>query len=172
MKMNDFTEEMAVVIPKDTTRPSHPTLRQARLDDIPVLMNMAQKLGVGPLEMLEPDPEETRIALETFIASDQKDVLMLVSHIDDRPVGCIAAYAFSPLFTKNKIAVEVFWYLEEEHRKGRRGLDMMKAFEYWAKLVGCKAVQYGWLVTSPESMKTLYEKTGAVFAEETYYKKV
>jgi GNAT superfamily N-acetyltransferase len=108
--------------------------------------------------------------LEKAIIGDQKDFLVLVSHHEGQPVGVLAAYAFTPVFTNQRIACEVFWYLEPQFRKGNRGTDMMRAYEYWAKLVGCVVAQYGWLVSSPEKMPILYERTGAGLAEQVYYK--
>lgn len=49
---------------------------------------------------------------------------------------------------------------------------MMKGYEYWAKLVGCRSVQYGWMNSSPESMKKIYALTGVKLAEEVYYKEL
>src|SRR5690606_13241410 len=149
----------------------HPTLRHARLEDIPALLQLGEKLFKdSPMEPMEFNPEKVRAQLEKAIISDQKDFLVLVSHVEDKPVGILAAYAFTPIFTDHRIACEVFWYLEPEYRKGTRGLDMMRAYEYWAKLVGCKVAQYGWLVSSPKNMPVLYERTGAELAEQVYYK--
>jgi len=149
----------------------HPSLRHARLDDVPELIELAKKLSAGsPMEALAVDYEKSRAAIEKAIISDQRDWLALVSHVDDKPVGVLVAYCFEPIFSSTKLAVEVFWYLDPEYRSGRRGIEMMQAYEYWARLVGCKVVQYGWLVSSPEGMKKLYERTGAELAEHVYYK--
>lgn len=155
-------------LPED---PRHPTLRHATLNDIPELMKLARKLFKGsPMEAMRIDIEKARAQLERAIISDHKDNLVLVSHDEGKIVGVIAAYAFYPIFSSERIACEILWYLEPEYRKGRRGLDMMKAYEYWAKLVGCTVAQYGWLTSSPETMIALYEKTGATLAEHVYYK--
>ena len=152
---------------------AHRTLRHARLEDVPELMKLGEKLFKdSPMETMKMSPEKIRAQLEKAIISGQKDFLVLVSYDGDKVVGVLAAYAFEPVFTDTRIACEVFWYLDPEYRKGSRGLDMMKAYEYWAKLVGCKVAQYGWLVSSPEKMKTLYARTGAKLAEHVYYKEL
>lgn len=149
----------------------HQTLRHARLADVPELIELAKGLAAGsPMEALSVDYDKARTQIEKAIISDQKEWLALVSHVDDKPVGVLVAYCFEPIFSRTKLAVEVFWYLDPEYRSGRRGIEMMQAYEYWAKLVGCKVVQYGWLVSSPEGMKKLYERTGAELAEHVYYK--
>lgn len=151
----------------------HKTLRHATLNDIPYCIELAKKLAKGsPIEAIDINVKKVREKLEAFIINAGRDFLCLVSYDGDKVVGVIAAYAFEPLFSDDKIACEVLWYLEPEYRKGRRGIDMMKAYEYWANMVGCKVVQYGWLASSPEGMKKLYELTGAELSEQIYYKKV
>lgn len=166
-------KEISLGIPVQEERPEvlHPTLRYATLEDIPHLLELGQKLFKGsPMEPMKFDPDKAKAQLEKAIIGDKKDFLVLVSYYEDRVVGVLAAYAFTPVFTNQRIACEVFWYLEPEFRKGSRGIDMMKAYEYWAKLVGCVVAQYGWLVSSPERMPVLYERTGADLAEQVYYK--
>ena len=157
----------------EVQKPQHPTLRLATLEDIPDLLRLAKELESGsPMERLSVDYEKVRMNLEKAIISNQTEWLALVSHVEGKPVGVLFAYCFEPIFSSQKLAVEVLWYLEPEHRKGRRGIDMMKAYEYWAKLVGCNVVQYGWMVNSPEGMKKMYERTGAELSEMTYYKEL
>ncbi len=171
MKIGIRQMELPKVVDESKDAPVHKTLRHARLDDVPQLIELARGLSEGsPMEALSIDFEKTRAGIEKAIISDQKDWLALVSHVEDKPVGVLVAYCFEPIFSKKKLAVEVFWYLDPEHRLGRRGIEMMQAYEYWAKLVGCDVVQYGWLVSSPEGMKTLYERAGAKLAEHVYYK--
>lgn len=162
-------------LPKESEQisPVHPTLRLGTLDDVPELIELAKKLVKdSPIEALHYDIGKIRQSLERFIISDPKEHLCLISHHEGKIVGVLCAYAFIPIFSLERLAAEVLWYLEPEYRKGRRGLDMMKGYEYWAKLVGCKSVQYGWMNSSPESMKKIYALTGVKLAEEVYYKEL
>jgi len=151
----------------------HKTVRHAVLEDIPRLLELTQQLQMdSPMEMIGVDFERTQEQMEAAIMNDMTQWLGLVSYDGDEIVGTLFAYAFQPIFSKHKVAVEVLMYLDPAHRKGRRGLDMMNAYEYWAKMIGCKVAQYGWLASSPKSMETLYEKRGAVLAEKVYYKEL
>lgn len=153
--------------------PVHKTLRHATLDDVPAILSMAEKLYKdSPMEKMSLDYDKTRREIEKVIVNNGAEYLALVSYEEDKAVGAIIAYTLTPVFSSDKIAIEIFWYLDPEYRKGTRGIAMMKAYEYWAKLVGCRIVQYGWLVSSPESLKTIYDKTGAVLSEQVYYKEL
>lgn len=148
------------------------TLRLAGLDDIPYLMDLAKTLyETSGWDLIPVDYQKGRQMFEKFIIEGQKDALVLISHDNGKPLGVLAAYAFTPLFSNSRVAVECLWYLEPEHR-GRRGVEMKQAYEYWAKLVGCEFVQYGVLSTSPEGLGKLYERDGMRMSEKVYIKKL
>lgn len=158
--------------PEAKPEPKHPTVRLATLEDVPRLLEIGATLYEGsPIEMIGVDPKKVRTALETAII-DQRKFLAIVSTKGEEIVGALVAYHFEPIFSDTRVACELLLWLDPEHRRGRRGVDMMEAYEYWAKLMGCKVVQYGFLANSPEKMEKLYEKTGAVFAEKMFFKKV
>lgn len=153
------------------TKATHRTLRHATLEDIPLLLEFAEALfDEAPLAPVRIDLSKVRAQLERLIASNQKEGLVLVSHDNGTPVGALVGIAHSPLFTSDLIASEVLWYLKPEFRKGRRGIDMMQAFEYWAKLIGCVTAQYGQMTTSPANLDSLYKWNNARLAEKIYFK--
>lgn len=150
---------------------AHQTLRFATLDDVDwIVQNGIQEFKDSPYFDFGVDQRKTRALFERLIADGQNDAVVLISHDAGSPVGVLAAYAFQPLFSRSKIAIECLWFLTESNRKGSRGHDMMKAYEYWARLVGCSHVQYGLLTTSPERMEILYRKTGATETERIFTK--
>lgn len=143
-------------------------LRFATLEDISVILEMAQKLYVGsPYEVFTMDANKTRKMLEKFIVEGQKDFLVLLA-TDPKIVGVLVGYAFEPLFSNDRAAIEALWYLDPEHRSSKIGQQMMDAFEYWAQSQGCKVIQYGMLSSSPPGMERLYERRGLVLAEKIF----
>lgn len=149
------------------------TLRHAGLNDIPDIMEMAKKLFYGsPYETLNLDVNRARVELERFIIESNKDFMVVLSHDDGKPVGVVAAYAFKPLFSSEKVAVECLLYLEPEYRSSRRGKELTDAYEYWAKLVGCSVVQYGLLSNADAKMADFYTRIGATEVEKVYYKDI
>jgi hypothetical protein len=157
----------------DTDTQTHKTLRHASLDDIPWIIEKAvQEFHDSPYLGFGVDKIKARQLLEKIIVEGQDKGFVLISHAEGKPVGCLVAYSFQPLFSQQKVATEALWFLLEEYRKTSRGLDMMKAYEYWAKLVGCSHVQYGLLSTSPARMQSLYDRTGAVQTEKIFTKRI
>lgn len=155
---------------------THPTLRFATLEDVPRLLEIGAELYSGsPIEMIGYDRKKVREGLETAII-DTRKFLALVSTKKtgdtEEIVGALVAYHFLPIFSNNRVACELLLWLDPEHRRGRRGLDLMEGYEHWARLMGCTVVQYGFLANSPPKMETLYERTGAVFAEKMFFKRI
>lgn len=150
--------------------PKHPTLRLATLEDVPALMQIGEELYRGsPVEKIGISMKKVRTAVERAII-DQRTFLAIVSVKGSEIVGALVAYHFTPIFSDNRVACELLMWLDPEHRRGRRGVDMMEAYEYWAKMMDCKVAQYGFLANSPPKMEKLYERTGAEFAEKMFFK--
>jgi GNAT superfamily N-acetyltransferase len=151
----------------------HPTLRHATLEDVPFIVDLAKELAKNsPYDDIGIDYAKTRQMMEKFVIEGQVEYLALISHDNGEPVGAIFAYAFVPLFSKNKVGVEVFFYVKPEYRKSQRGQDLRKAFEYWANLVGCKHVQGAILSNSPEGMEKFWEHSGYKLSEQVFMKEL
>lgn len=146
------------------------TLRLGTLADVDQILALSHDLFNGsPFSDLVIDDAKAKKHIEAAILNPHM-WLVLVSHEGDKVVGCLIAYTFKPIYSEAKIACEVVWQLLPEYRKGRRGLDMMNAFEYWAKLMDCVICQYGWMATSPSRMEELYVKRGLKMVEKVYFK--
>ena len=149
------------------------TLKQASLDDVPAIMAMGEKLYKDSVyQNMKLDLVRARQMLEKFIIEGAEDYMVVLSHDNGKPVGVIAAYVFTPLFSSDKVATEVLLWLEPEYRTTQRGKELMDAYEYWAKLVGAKLVQYGLLSTADPRLGLFYKRRGAFEAENVYYKEI
>lgn len=155
----------------DETEGEHPSLALAGLNDIDDILELAKEFHVEtPYSPLNLDLTKIRVSLEKFIIEQGTDHLVLLSKSEGKVVGVLAAYAYEPLFSRERMAIELFWYLKPEFRRGSRGTEMMDAYEYWARKAGCVLVQYGVLASSPDGMKKLYERRGMDLTEQIYQK--
>lgn len=149
------------------------TLRHASLDDIPDLIKMGKILYEGSsYANLRLDESRIRMMLEKFIIEGTENFLVLISHDNGKPVGSLVAYAFQPLFSSEKMATEVLLWLEPDYRTTQRGKELLDAYEYWAKLIGCTAVQYGLLSTADPRLAKFYERRGAEEIEKVYVRRL
>jgi GNAT superfamily N-acetyltransferase len=153
------------------TEKSTETLRHATLGDVDAILDMAKRLYEGSVyETISVDYVRARQMLERFIIEGNKEFLVMLSHDKGKPVGVIAAYAFQPLFSSEKVATECLLWLEPEYRTSARGKELLDAYEYWAKLIGVSVVQYGLLASADPRLAAFYNRRGAVEVEKVYYK--
>lgn len=150
---------------------THPTLRFAGLNDIDAILDLAKELYKdSPYSPLSVNPVKVRATLEKIIVESKGEYVILLSVDGQEIVGVLVGYVYSPVFSDDRIAIEMLWYLKPEHRSGNRGVDMMDAYEYWAKGVGAKVIQYGYLSSSPEGMLKLYRRRGFELSEQIFQK--
>jgi GNAT superfamily N-acetyltransferase len=152
---------------------AYETLRFGSLNDIDTIIAMADKLHKRSVyHSLSLDLKKVRAGLERFIVEGQSNFLVLVSEDNGKPVGILVAYAYEPIFSQDRVAIEVLWFLEDEYRKSTRGVEMADAFEYWAKMIGCKLAQYGYLSSADPGMQKFYERRGMKMVEMVYHKEL
>lgn len=149
-------------------------VRLATLDDVDDIIRLATMIGVNSMfSKLSVDLTKLRGSITDFVLDKSGDRFVLVSVDGDKVVGSVAGYCYAPLMTHEKIAVEVLLALDEEFKTLGRGKEMMDAYEYWAKMKGCRQIQYGFLTEGADPrMKKMYERRGFTMGEETFYKMI
>jgi GNAT superfamily N-acetyltransferase len=88
-------------------------------------------------------------------------------------VGMVAGTAQEFLFSDDKIAGELVWWVDPEYRRGSYGRDLHDAFEYWADKVGCKVITMALLEDQKaDKVARLYERKGYRQAERAFIKTI
>lgn len=152
---------------------THKTLRHATLADVPILVDHAYKLyQQSTYSYVSWDRDRAQQMIEKAIVEGGKDFLVLLSYDGDKIVGGVMAYAFEPLFSRERVAVESYLWLDEEFRTSRRGSELLDAYEYWCKLVNVKIAQVGLLASADPRMAKFYERRGYRVGETVYYKEL
>lgn len=85
--------------------------------------------------------------------------------------GGIGGLTHPDLLSGQLCAVELFWYVKPEFRKGLWPVRLLKEFERWAEKSGCRTVAMVYMQDSqPEKMKEFYERSGYRLQESHYIK--
>lgn len=110
--------------------------------------------------------------IATFIEKPV-DRIMILAMDGDKPVGFIAAVASETLLTRDKLAHEMAWWMEPEYRKSRVALELVQAYEFWAKKVGCKLIQMSTVETDQvEKISKYYSRKGYRLIERSFLKEI
>lgn len=150
------------------------TMKVAQPDDIQKLPELLLEFfRASPFQDYHFNQDKVFNTLQKMCI-DRKNSIVLLSMDGDTPVGIIAGQKVLPTFADDEVALELAWYLKPEYRKSRRGLELLDGFEEWAKLVGCKFVQYSILKTGEDdnAVEKIYKHRGFHQTEAGFQKRL
>lgn len=97
--------------------------------------------------------------------------LWVIETEDNEIVGVLGGLCTPMFFSEEKVAIEAFWYVREDHRHGTGGFRLLEEFERWAKNVGAQYVHLAFMnKIHPEKMSEFYERRGYTKLETIYRK--
>ena len=137
-------------------------VREATQEDIDWVMTFSTKFLQAFKSPVNLDEDATRVWLKRLIASPNGVVLMAER-------GAFGAIAQPKYYDPKDIAaVELFMYAEDG-----RGLELIKAFEQWAKRQGASTTVLANIPTKrAQTLEALYRRRGYRLAEIAYTRPV
>lgn len=143
-------------------------LKLATHDDFPDIKRLALAFAnASPYKDLGIDEERIDDIIVTFLQSDKRDRIILLWMKDGKAVGILAGMIETNLFNMKKMAGDLMWWIDPEHRGGRAASEMMKALEYWARQRQCQILV---MVDLLGNLNKLYTRKGFIQRETTYMK--
>lgn len=98
--------------------------------------------------------------------------IIILGLLEGQPIGMLAASVQPIIFSKARIATEVLWWVDVEHRQSRVGFQLIEAFEYWAGEVAKADLQQLCTLNGEyaELAGAYYERRGYKLSEKAYLK--
>lgn len=147
------------------------SLKLAAPEDLQDFLRMSKLFHEESPFHLVTTVSESRLTslFQTAIDSKHTQVLILLLQSEQKSVGMLVGMVGSPVFSDDLIASELAWYIEPEFRGSRKALQLVYAYEEWARRMGCKNVSMSLLTTLADASKT-YERLGYTKTEISYLK--
>lgn len=146
------------------------TLRLGRFEDIPAILELFREFyKTTPFAHLTYDEEKVKRTLLHGLP-DRQNYVCLCSTENDIPVGLLAGAKVDHTFISEPIATEIAMFITPAYRKGKRALEMLRAYEGWAKAVGCAEATLSRLIPSDDTIGKLYLRLGYTEVEAAYRK--
>lgn len=146
------------------------SLRLATKEDYPHLIRMARRFHeASPYSDLEFSEEQSRAVFDKYLNSNKTEIVIILSEDTDGPTGMIIGAAASLPFSKDKVASELAWWVDEDKRGSKDSLMLFKAYQDWARRVGSKITQMA-MLDDVTNLNKFYLKQGFVPAERSYIK--
>src|SRR5687767_8203662 len=126
-------------------------LRIAIVDDVDHVVKMVMKFAENsPFKDYVEEAVVRQIA-EDLIETDNSQKIILL-HGEE---GLLAGQAIPFVFGTKLMATEVWWWVDPDARGKSVGKELLEAFEFWAKKVGCALITMSSL---DETIGKYYEK--------------
>ena len=146
------------------------TIRYATEDDLDAIDAMCAKFlkytSYGSI--ISPESGEIRLALKRVFDNGA----IFVADKGGAPVGFLAALICPAWFSPTtKMAIELAWWMEEEHRVGTAAMRLMFAYEQWAMDNGAKFICMSDLVINGQTpLGNMLERMNYRMTERTFIK--
>jgi len=114
---------------------------------------------------------QSKLLENYLLAINHDDFLILLAEENGEVVGMLAAGITSPMFSDDKVATELAWFIDKEHRGSSMSLRLIKEYEKWAKGNGCKYTSMMDL-DQLNNLQRLYERQGYSLVEKTFIKEL
>lgn len=140
--------------------------RKARMSDLNQLVFMARKFWEeSPYNGFSFASDKIAAWFRNAIDDETCFVGVIAS---DKVHGMIAGQLISPVFSHDKVAAEIAWYVHPDFRHSSVAMRLIKEYENWAKTA--KVSNFSMLSTSPAVVKDVYTRLGYSPVEITYQK--
>ena len=148
------------------------TIRQAHIDDVPVLAMMGEKFYQYSAfkDYVPYDAESAASKLAQLLLTG---FLYVAEHNEDGVIATLAGTMNTLWFNNGlPVATELAWWVEEKHRKSPVGIRLYKAFEKWAFDRGVTTITMSDLIIKDQApTDKLFKKMGYSVVERAHIKK-
>lgn len=143
------------------------SIELATLKDIDVVYDLCLAFYQASAYTFPIDMTYGKAFLATHL-SNPNHLGLLYYQDQDHPVGCLLAISGAHPFFPVKIANELVWWVQPEHRS-LKSFELLEAYEYWARIIQkCDLV----CLTASDDPRVdkLYKRKGYILKERSYYK--
>lgn len=119
-------------------------LKIAGEQDLPAFLMLTEELFANTIysQFTKFDEKYVTSAFKDSLEAGQEEACTVLLFQDEVPVGVITMSKMA-LMGDNSIATELVFWIKPEARDQGSLLMLTRAYRYWAKLVGCKAMYLG-----------------------------
>jgi GNAT superfamily N-acetyltransferase len=140
-------------------------IRIATIEDLDLIYSMAKEFAKQSPYTEFVNYDYLLEMIKDFINSPNEDKIILLN----ADKGMLAAMVTPFMFGNVILGVEVAWWVSPEHRNSNVGKELIEAFEFWAKKVGCHSTT---LACMDIDLEKFYQKRGYTKYESVYMKEL
>lgn len=148
---------------------SVPSIRRAVLADLPQIVEMGRRfLHSTPYAELIADNPERMEAMASMLITQEHGLLYVAADSRGELVGMIGMLVFDHHLSGERVAGEVFWWVDP-HVRGTLGIRLLRNAEAWAAEQHVNLVQW---VAPNEDVGRIYVRLGYAPVEVAYQRRL
>lgn len=144
-------------------------VRRATSDDLPRLLEMGARFARETVyrDHLQADPARIKALAEQLVAgvAGQGSAVWVAQDPAGGIVGMIGMFVYEHPLSGERIASEVFWWVDPEHRRGGHALRLLESAEKWARWSNATTL---YMIAPTPDVARIYERRGYAQLETTY----
>jgi GNAT superfamily N-acetyltransferase len=145
-------------------------IRPATVEDLASLEPLAREFYASSQVLKRFD---TDLFVQTWIRLLDANGVIFLLEDGSSIVGALGGVLYGDPYSGDAIATEFFWFVAQRARGGRGGLQLLKAFEGWARDRGALEIRMVHLLDSmPEKLARVYKHFGFQPIEVHYSKEL
>jgi GNAT superfamily N-acetyltransferase len=141
------------------------TVRIATVEDLDLVVSMSMKFATASAYKEYISEDKIRSLAEGFLKASKEQVIVLISEEDGMLIGIASPFLYGDVMS----ATEVVWWISPDNRGKKAGTELLEAFEFWAKKIGCKLMTVCCL---DDRVGKYYETKGFSLYERAYLKEI
>ncbi|HEX4275838.1 MAG TPA: GNAT family N-acetyltransferase [Bryobacteraceae bacterium] len=143
-------------------------IREATVSDLPAMETTARLFYASSSQLRR---FEIGRFCETWRGLLENGAGVIFGLFGDEVMGALGGVRHRDPYSEEMIAAEMFWFVRPEVRGP--GLRLYRAFEAWARAVGCNQIRMAFLEDSmPEKVEAIYLRLGFHPVEKLYAKEL
>ena len=144
-------------------------IRLATPKDMFELLMLVKEFTNDATELHRWNKDKTEQLLSNLMSNPEG--VIFVSELDDEVVGFLAGVIQPSIISHMKIAIELAWFVNKNARGSARAIQLVSAFEGWAKDNGAEWVTMS-DIPSISDLTPLYSKLGYSLTEKAHSKRI
>jgi GNAT superfamily N-acetyltransferase len=146
-------------------------LRLATKEDRGEVLRMARAFHkASPYSGITFSEDVCSALFDQYILGDKTGLIIILS-VDKDPYGMVIGHCATPPFSTEKVASEIAWWVDEDHRGSRDSVLLLKAYEDWALRVGASMCQVA-MLDDVTDLQRFYQRQGYRPAERSFVKEL
>lgn len=141
------------------------SIKIATIEDLDLVVSLAMKFAqASPYATYATEEDMRQLAKQIIEGPKENGIVLLYEDF-----GMIAGVARKFIYGYPYGATELAWWVDEDKRGTKAGVELLEAFEHWAKKVGCLYIT---MTSLDDQIGNYYEKKGYKLCERAYMKQI